>query len=48
MDKAAIYLAVAFAQERSAVAAAGNDIASVTLCLAAVWLGSVAGQALNR
>ena len=36
------------AQQGEALHAALNVLASVALCLAAVWLGHAAGQALNR
>ena len=36
------------AQEGEALHAGANVLASVALCLAAVWLGHAAGQALNR
>lgn len=36
------------AHEGEALHAGANVLASVALCLAAVWLGHVAGQALNR
>ena len=36
------------AQEGEALHAGANVLASVALCLAAVWLGHAAGQVLNR
>jgi CrcB protein len=36
------------ATHRGALSAGANVLASVALCLAAVWIGSMAGHALNR